>query len=225
MLRNSQVLGKMLEKRMAAAGPRFQAEVQHASEIIIFGSMSVGYDRSNSDLDVLCVAGSEYCKFKNKSLDLIVVPSGITRNRSWLESELATHVAAYGSWIKGAPTWIVDPRIGQNAIRDKRRRVSAFMRCLYTSWARLEACFQIKYATKLRRETQRLMLLERNVPVPPTAVLDDSWASPTGSHHDVSERLRRFSPVCPSSFVDCLLSRVDFQVSDDQMHSNSHYNS
>src|SRR5215470_12584639 len=54
--------------------------------------------------------------------------------------------------------------------------VTASTRSLERSWDRLENCFRAKYALKLRRETQRLCLLERNLAIPPTRLLDQAWS-------------------------------------------------
>ena len=42
-------------------------------EVIVFGSMSGGLDRPDSDMDVLCVGGGDH-KLKKSGLDLIIVP-------------------------------------------------------------------------------------------------------------------------------------------------------
>ena len=51
------------------------------------------------------------------------------------------------------------------------------MRALPRVWDRLHNGFRETYATKVRRETQRLILLENGVAVPPTLVLDQHWNS------------------------------------------------
>jgi predicted nucleotidyltransferase len=208
MHRTSEFLAEALEPRLRASRPYVQECFEQASEVIIFGSMSAGLERPDSDIDVLCVAGCNY-KLKTDLLDLIVVPSGVTKSRAWLESELATHVAQYGTWIKGTPRWKNDARIGQKAVNDKRRRLSAFMRSLQNSWAKLEECFRLKYSTKLRRETQRLILLERGIPVPPTRILDHSWASMSTQPHNVVDRLRQFAPRSSAPFLADLFARID----------------
>src|SRR6266446_5877768 len=139
--------GKLLQQRVAGGGLQALQCLDYASEIIVFGSMSAGLERPDSDMDVLCIGGREY-KLKSRLLDLIVVPLDSTRNQSWLQSELATHVCEYGTWIKGTPIWKDDVRIGLRAVDEKHHRVSAFVRSLQNSWFKLEECFRVKYSVK-----------------------------------------------------------------------------
>jgi predicted nucleotidyltransferase len=209
-------LSELLQQRLASSNQQARQYVDQASEVIVFGSMSAGLERPDSDMDVLCVGGREY-KLKSRLLDLIVVPLDLTRNQSWLQSELATHVCKYGTWIKGTPLWKGDVRIGLNAVEEKHRRVSAFMRSLQNSWFKLEECFRVKYSVKLRRETQRLLLLEQNVAIPPTRILDYAWPSVAGKSYDVCHRLRQLATTAHDSFVDDLLGRVQAHLEANQV--------
>jgi hypothetical protein len=196
-------------------GPSAWRRFEQSSEVVVFGSMSAGLDMPDSDMDVLCIGGNEF-KLKTDALDLIVTSAASTENGTWLESELASHVAKYGTWIKGSPSqWTRNVRVGPRAIAEKRRRVSAFMRALPGSWSKLEECFRAKYSTKLRREIQRLLLLERSVPIPPTRLLDYSWASMSKSPTELHERLRQLTSTPLSSFTNDLFARLDahFRVS------------
>src|SRR5216684_1984003 len=99
MLKNNDALMSLLMQRLdrlGIDGSRFSNE---ASEIIVFGSMSCGLQRPDSDLDVLCV-GTTPGKVKRGMLDLIVVSPQETDDRVWRQSELAAHVAEYGIWLK-----------------------------------------------------------------------------------------------------------------------------
>jgi hypothetical protein len=182
--------------------------VEQSHEIVVFGSMSIGLERADSDIDILCV-GSDDFRIKTSSLDLNVIPKNAVNSAPWLRSELASHIAEYGRWIKGCPVWPNATRIGNHAIAAKSRRVGAFMRALPSSWQRLDESFRVKYSVKLRRETQRLLLLERRVPIPPTIVLDDSWRALSQSADEVQERLLKFSLVPRGSFIKDLLTRID----------------
>jgi hypothetical protein len=215
---NKLFLGELLSHRLRSSGPLALRCYDLASEVIVFGSMSVCLERPDSDIDVLCIGGLDL-KLKSKQLDLIVVPFAATRSPAWLQSELATHVVQYGTWIKGVALWKNDVRIGPRAVDAKRRRVSAFMASLQNAWFKLEECFRVKYSVKLRRETQRLILLERNVAVPPTRILDYAWSSISGTSNDVSDRLRRFSCEPHNMFVDDLLGRVHSHLEANQSRS------
>jgi len=211
MNKADEFLVRILKERIRVAGARAQQCVDEASEVIVFGSMAVGLERPNSDIDVLCVGGTD-CKLKTPLLDLIVVPEQSTDDPIWLQSELASHVGKYGKWIKGSPWWRDYARVTPKVVDEKRRRISAFMRSLPGSWPRLRDCFRVKYATKLRRETQRLILLERGIPVPPTRLLDCSWTVISDSVSEVSARLRRFTHDGRESFTNDLLARINAQL-------------
>ena len=204
-------LSDLLQRRLASVDPQVTRCLGHASEIIVFGSVSAGLARPDSDIDVLCIADRGY-KLKSQLLDLIVEPSNVTASQSWLNGELASHVAKYGTWLKGAPDWKTHVHIGQTAADAKARRVCAFMRALENSWSRLEECFRVKYSLKLRRETQRLVLLERGVAIPPTRVLDEAWPSVGGTSADVCGRLIKFVPKAHAKFVENFLGRIHSQM-------------
>src|SRR5947209_11727847 len=95
LLPTEESLIQVVSKRLKTAGPYAQYCVDEAAEVIVFGSMSVGLDRSDSDVDVLCISGRDY-KLKTNSLDLIVVSLDEMSRSKWLQSELASHVGEYG---------------------------------------------------------------------------------------------------------------------------------
>ncbi len=78
---------------------------------------------------------------------------------------------------------------GRQAADTKRRRVAAFMKHLPESWSKLEEGFRNKYSVKVRREAQRLLLLEREIAIPPTRLLDTCWSSFSESPYEVYECL------------------------------------
>jgi predicted nucleotidyltransferase len=118
MFRPDGYLAEALNQRLKASGVRVQRCVSEACEVIVFGSMSTGLERSDSDIDVLCVGGRDYHKVKTDLLDLIFVPSKELGHRSWLQSELATHIGEYGTWIKGTPLWeMTSVSVGMQLIR------------------------------------------------------------------------------------------------------------
>jgi hypothetical protein len=170
--------------------------------------MAAGLDRPDSDIDVMCIGGPK-SKLKTNLLDLIVFPRTAAGSPVWLQSELAMHVRHYGIWIKGATDWIDRAQIGPQAIREKRRRVEAFMRYLPESWSRLDEDFRVKYSIKVRREAQRSLLLSRRVAVPPTRMLDTSWDDFSASQHELHELLRGLAHQGGSEFSRQFLSYVD----------------
>jgi predicted nucleotidyltransferase len=193
VFRTKDCLSQIVFGRVSAAGRTPKSYFDEASEVIVFGSMAVGLDRPNSDVDVMCIGGRQ-SKLKTHSLDLIVFSEETAKSQVWLQSELALHISHYGVWIKGKPDWIDYVRVGKCAIEEKRRRVEAFMRHLPDSWSRLDEGFRVKYAIKVRREAQRLLLISRGVPVPPTRMLDTCWHDFSESHNELDDLLNRFAP-------------------------------
>jgi hypothetical protein len=177
MVKTREQLYRIAITRLDASGDRAKRLVDSALEVVVFGSMAAGLERPDSDIDILCIGGALDFKVKTDSLDLIVVPVTATHSSLWLGSELASHIMEYGTWLKGSPHWRARVHIGQKSIDEKRRRIGAFMKSIPSSWLRLDDVFRAKYSIKLRRETQRLLLLERGAPVPPTRILDDAWCS------------------------------------------------
>lgn len=216
MTGNKESLTKLLAQRFNPHGPVAKVYLDDAREVIVFGSMAAGLERPDSDIDVLCI-GESYFKLKTHLLDLIVIPQSATKSVIWLQSELATHAAKYGIWTKGTPLWKQDAHIGALAVREKRRRVAAFINSLQGTWFELLECFRAKYALKLRREVQRMILMEDGVPVPPTRTLDQSWASLCKTPEEVCDRLREFGSRKDVEFLDDLLNRVESHFGTNQL--------
>ena len=222
MSRTKDFLTQMIVQRVNAAERVAQSYFDEASEVIVFGSMAVGLDRPDSDIDVMCIGGRE-SKLKTNLLDLLVFSRESTKNLGWLQSELALHVSHYGVWIKGTPDWINRAHIGQHAILEKRRRVEAFMRHLPDAWSRLEEGFRVKYSIKVRREAQRLLLLSRGVPVPPTRMLDTCWGSFCASQSELQEFLRRIAPKDRTEFSREFLAYVDTNIDVERVVGKGHF--
>jgi predicted nucleotidyltransferase len=208
MLPNRNAIERMAAQRVAAVGASAQSYFDEASEIVVFGSMSAGLDGPGSDIDILCFGLHAY-KIKTNLVDLIVLPRQLAKTPAWLQSELATHIAEYGTPLKGDSKWINFARVGQSAIDIKSRRVATFLRSLPHAWPKLIEAFRVKYAVKLRRETQRLLLLERRTPVPPTKILDNSWEIISKSRYEIEDRLVRMSIDRQSVFIRDLLGRIE----------------
>ncbi|MGA8086703.1 MAG: nucleotidyltransferase domain-containing protein [Terracidiphilus sp.] len=167
--------------------------IEKSTAIVIFGSRASGLERADSDLDVLCIGGTLW-RLKSRELDINMVPLKWANNSRWLGTELASHISTYGRWVKGGPEWLLGARISPEAVNSKRRRLAAFMRTLPLLWDGLLDEFRLKYAIKLRREAQRLLLLEQNVSIPPTRAIDCHWVKESNSPAQVENVLRRF--VC-----------------------------
>jgi hypothetical protein len=198
-------MGLAIQRLMGTCGTRC---LEDSVEVVVFGSMSVCLERKDSDLDLLCFRASSF-KFKNRQIDLIGMHRDAQEGSLWLSSELASHVVAYGIWIKGSCTWAADVRVGDRAIETKRRRIAAFIKALPSAWHSLDETFRLKYSIKLRRETQRLILMEKGTPIPPTRALDEFWDDISGGPESVHNRVREFTTSSSGFFTRDLLARID----------------
>jgi len=194
MDRSPRELRGALEVKLKRSTSRIRRQVDEAEGIVVFGSTAAGVDGPFSDVDVLCIGRYTYGRLKSEEVDLITIPVATAQSMSWCQSELGTHIAKYGVPIEGRVS-LASCRPGAAAIRGKRRRISAFMRALHTSWPQLEDCFRVKYSTKLRRECQRLILMEGGSPVPPTHLLDCCWGAFPESSTEVCATLKSLSPT------------------------------
>ena len=165
-------LATIVVDRMRKQG-RDPALLIGAAEIIVFGSVAAGLHTIDSDIDVLCVG--EGPRLKSRSLDLSWVSEKQLSEAAWLGSELAGHIAQYGVWIRGDGQWCANAFSGTPAIERKRRRIVSLSRAATRLWDRLHPMFRDQYNTTIRRELQRLALLQIQGRVPPTKVLDDEW--------------------------------------------------
>ncbi len=148
------------------------------SEIVVFGSRALGLARDDSDIDLLCIGQGQ--SLRRRSLDLIFRTSAFVHSPRWLSSELGTHVARYGVWIHGRSDWANDAIPDAGAAERKRQLIAARSRALRRLWDSLLPVYRQKHTLKLRRDLQRLQFLEKGLPVPPTAMLDQAWEANPG---------------------------------------------
>ena len=166
------LLKTIIFDRMRKDG-RDPAQLKSAGEIVVFGSYSAGLNTEDSDVDVLCVGNG--LRVKSRSLDLSWISKKKLSEDAWLGSELAGHIAKYGIWLRGTGDWRATVFGGTHAIDRKRNRIISLSRTVNHFWDRLHPMFQDQYDVTIRRELQRLALLQTCVPIPPTKVLDDEW--------------------------------------------------
>jgi hypothetical protein len=167
-----ELLTTMLFDRMRKHA-RNSAPLECAHEIVVFGSFAAGLNTADSDLDVLCVGKGP--RLKSRSLDLSWVTEKNICEDAWLGSELAGHIVKYGIWLRGNCYWRTEVLGGEHAIERKRKRIISLSRTITQLWDRLHPIFQEQYNVTIRRELQRLALLQVQMQVPPTKVLDDEW--------------------------------------------------
>ena len=174
----------------------------HCSEIIIFGSRSAGVHSEESDLDVLCITQQKQ-RIKNRRLDCICLQYEDLGRERWFGSELLCHIRKYGIWLTGEGKWRDMIRISNRAIADKERRIVALWRNIEFAFYHLRPAFKRRYQTTFRRELQRLRLLQAEIPIPPTPVLDEKWRS----NHVLCEELASLCLPLPGIKLTPLLLR------------------
>ena len=158
--------------------------IAEAVEVVVFGSRAVGAHGASSDLDLLVITPYKR-RVISHGLDCVLLNPEEAENAFWLGSELASHIAKYGLWVSGRDDWKSKVRISDRAIIRKQDRISSILRSAAQRWQRLHPLFQTKYRITLRRELQRLNLLVRGMPVPPTPILDAEWNTPVHSGQDL----------------------------------------
>jgi hypothetical protein len=156
-----------LETALEAQQGSLAALLRSARQVVLFGSRAAGCAAASSDWDLLLVDGVNIPRIRG--FDLVQV-SG----HRWKASELATHVAQHGLWLKGEPParWHFD--FERSALR-KRHIVWVRLRALRSGWSRLSLPRKQKQFAILRRDMQRLALLEHHQPIPPRQLLDEEW--------------------------------------------------
>ena len=158
-----------------AVGIEWDSIVAVSNQIIAFGSIVGGLNRSDSDIDILCVGSSD--RLRKSGLDIQSLSLVECSEAIWLEAELATHIAAYGMWLYGSDSWTEDAKITSHTISLKNDVISVRILALSKQWHSLGEAFRKKHAVKVRRDLQRLWLLSIGQPVVPTRILDFSWGA------------------------------------------------
>jgi hypothetical protein len=144
-----------------------------ADGIVLFGSRAVGCHSPESDIDLLCIGAGR--RISCKELHVVWISRRRVASSDWLSGELGGHVAKYGVWLKG-PNIIGTPRPASvSAIARKIQKIRERAEVLREKWKQLSTDFRRNEVRKLRRDVQRLVILESGRAVPPTPILDDLW--------------------------------------------------
>jgi hypothetical protein len=179
-----------LEQVLAEHGLPMERLCEGTQALAFFGSRAFGCERSSSDWDLLCVGAGRSRKLGR--LDLVWADARALEDAAWLGGDLAGHVAAYGTWLHGNCPWrSADIRFDLAAKR-KEQQVVRRVRSVGRVWELLGPAYRDKHAVLLRREVQRLELLGRSVPVPPTMRLDLDWSGGASDLDRLSKELAWF---------------------------------
>lgn len=173
-LANNKSLAGRLQHSLKVSGISPESWVSNWREVVIFGSRAAGVHHRDSDLDVLIV-GENKPVGRIPGLDVVHLLPSQVEDSFWLGSELASHIAKYGKWLKSSGDWTRDAYLTPRAIQRKKHRILSLFRNAEERWLRLHPIFQKRYTTTIRRELHRLDLLLQQTPVPPTPVLDSQW--------------------------------------------------
>jgi hypothetical protein len=177
-----------LANAVSASGESLAKLCQSAQAVALFGSRAVGCSHDGSDWDLLCVGGGS--SFRSPLVDVVVIsPLGIERGE-WLGSDLAGHILVHGIWLIGTCPWNALQVRFDLAARRKAARLARKVVSLERSWSLLGERHRVKHMTQIRRDLQRLGMLERERAVPPTAYLDATNSSDDAGQYVAG--LRRF---------------------------------
>ena len=150
-------------------------EPSSAEEIVLFGSRVDPGCEDPSDWDVLCVG---YGKTRlGRELDVVWVTPEEVESTRWLTSELGTHIARYGRWLRGPGSWKGSARVDEKTVAAKHAGLGARIRGYGKVWPRLGTRSRRRFGTKIRRDVQRLAILSAGEAVPARPTLDRLWAA------------------------------------------------
>src|SRR5258708_20386459 len=88
MAKTSESLRQIVISRVGRTRRTAHDYLDHASEVVVFGSMAIGLDGPNSDIPVLCIGGNE-CKEKTHAVYLIVTSVETAGNTLCLHNHLS----------------------------------------------------------------------------------------------------------------------------------------
>jgi len=177
---DKELLGRAT-KLARRAGVDWSFIASQCTELVVFGSRAAGLETPFSDLDVLVVRkhGLAMPLPGVRGIDLVFRTEDEILSAEWLKSEMAGHIAACGRWLQGSGRWrnnaLAVRGEPNEAAEAKRRRISRLAEALRNHWDRLTPDFRRRNLTTLRREKQRLQLLQSGIAIPPTRLLD-MWA-------------------------------------------------
>lgn len=143
-----------------------------AESVILFGSRSANVSRKGSDWDVLCIGCGK--SRKTPVADVLWIKPKRILTSSWRRSELAGHIAVYGTTVFGDSSWMSTIVPSDHAALRKAERLSKRIKLVSDSWDKLNPVFQQKHWRLLSYDMARLASLAAHIPVPPTPMLDVS---------------------------------------------------
>jgi hypothetical protein len=173
MKAHSTKLKSLVLRRIRAAGMNWSTFSNSANQIIVYGSYALSANTRTSDLDILCIGDGN--RYKSSKLHIVWISEQRTCSKQWLGSELATHVATHGVWIKGSNNWAHLTKPSRAAIKRKKNNILSRLNAMQRHWDKLHPRFQTGQLTKLRQDLQRYQMMRRGQAPLPKTLLDAEW--------------------------------------------------
>lgn len=192
-MRNERLL-RQAKRAAQESGLNWDIIDHSAKQIIVYGSRAMSVHKRTSDIDLLCIGQGR--RYKSKKIHIIWISEAHTKRKRWIGSELATHISAYGKWIKGTNTWAFSSRPNAYALELIRRRVLERAVALREQWPYLLAVYRRKHVLRLRRDLQRYVMMCSGRPPVPAGSLDRQWLQ-RGSTKGWSDLLQKVPWVAP----------------------------
>lgn len=175
-------------KQIEKAGLKDVLDASIGGQLILCGSRVVpGLAREDADWDLLIVSDNvepEKTKgpvglIEREGFDVMIARTEQICDPMWLGTELASHVAAWGVWLRGElyDNWRHRAYVSNASVDFKMRLVERKTMALVDGWRRLNEHFHAKRSLELRRQILRMGLLRQRSPVPPTPILDRMWVN------------------------------------------------
>lgn len=158
-----------LEEALRRVGMTFGELSRCAQGIALFGSRAADCSRDGSDWDVICIGSGTSRRIGE--VDLVWIHPRFAESDAWLGSDLAGHIGRHGVWLEGECPWRETDARFDVAAQRKREGIERTLRSLSSAWGLLGRRYRERHIERVRRDVQRLALLQRSVAVPPTACL------------------------------------------------------
>jgi predicted nucleotidyltransferase len=200
--------------RQAAVVARVNWEDHYASaeQVIVFGSFAAGMQTTNSDLDVLCVGNGQ--NVLKEPLHVLWLSDVKLEHHVRKGSELACHIAAYGVWLKGERTLPPEIQPSVETVLNRRESIHARLIALRQNWTKLTLQYRLKHAWRIRRDLQRLVLLQSGRPNMPRPALDRDWADPVQRRYYLDWfKASDVAPLCPTAVIRLMMRKCQFSSS------------
>lgn len=166
-------LRSRVKRALEKDGLKWSELTERCQQIVLFGSVASGCGSDTSDVDLLCVGFGK--RHKSKNVDLVWYDPDFIKTRKWMTSELGSHIAKFGVWLHGERPQDAILAPSRSAIFFKKRLIKSRAKALMRVWEQLSDIYKEKHVTKLRRDLQRLAIMELGLAVPASPILDKHW--------------------------------------------------